>query len=254
MLDAMVTSTLEQKSKAAARPLSTLPGEAPTTLVAAPAPLIPNHPVLGTLPEDPDIIMGRLRDARREVEAILVSISKLEVMWGSPQIALAEVAATEAVLTEQAQARIDADIAAAASAGPQASKADQAKAARAASRVAAATGKDPAAAGEARAQQKAALLAAMLEGDPAEANVVAIKDAFAADFAAKQASAQAATFKPPVVVHSTISEDNDEPIPPPTAVGWQCPTHKKFVTRTSPRRKVEFRACPEQGCGEFEKV
>ncbi len=36
--------------------------------------------------------------------------------------------------------------------------------------------------------------------------------------------------------------------------GWQCPEHGKFITKVSARRGREYRACPETGCAEFERL
>jgi hypothetical protein len=260
MLDKMVTGTLEGKITAAARPLTGLPGEAPTPLVAAPTALIPNHPVLGSLPEDPDLILSRLARARTEVEGILVSIGILETLWGQPATALAAAIQTERVLTEHEVERRKADEATAQSAGPSASKADKKKAEAAAARVAAVAGKDPAAAGEARVDKKAELLKAMMEAEPEVVEQIAAEvDDFTATFAAKSAAAQAATFSGPTSAGHALVETPTQAAAVQQKVtaanpdGWTCPKHGGFTERTSPRRQITFRACPEQGCGEFEK-
>lgn len=60
---------------------------------------------------------------------------------------------------------------------------------------------------------------------------------FATEFAAKQAAAQAATFK----------------AAPAVADGWVCPEHGGFVDTTSPRGR-EFRRCDQHpACKQFEK-
>lgn len=250
MLDAMVAGTFEQKAAKVIAPKGTLtpvPGEAVTPLVAAPAP-IPNHPALGTLSEDPDIIVGRLKDARAQAVAVVDGIDRLLTMWGQPAVALAQAAEVEAALTEKEKARRAADEATAQSAGPQASKADQKKAEAAQARVNAAKGTDPSEAGAVRLNSKAELLKQMMEASPDEVDAVnQAVEQFAADFKAQQEAAQAAVYTTPIqngIPGATVGQPEG---------GWVCPKHGGFTERTSSTRKVTFRVCPEQGCNQFEK-
>lgn len=258
MLDQMVSGATVTKSKAAApaRTLTPLVGEANT-------PLIPNHPVLGSLPDDPDIILGRIRDARKEVVAILDSLDRVAVFYGQPATALEAAALVEEQLTETEKARRATDRKVAASAGPAASKADQAAAARAQARIDA---EAPVVDSEDRIKSKAELLAAMIgEGTEAvveaptmDAAVEAVAD-FNAKFAAQAAAAQAATFESTSAGHALLETPAEAArvqgaVTAADPTGWVCPTHGGFTVRTSPRRNVQFRVCPEQGCGEYEKV
>ena len=113
---------------------------------------------------------------------------------------------------------------------------------------------------EAAADAKAKMAAAKNAPKPPET-----PEEFKADFAQKQAEAQAAVFgnpKPsatpapePEPDEDDDDEDDDE-APKPPADGWVCPTHgaEEISTRVSPRRQVTFRTCQVAGCGQFEKV
>lgn len=70
---------------------------------------IPNTPGLGSLAEDPDIILGRLADAEREVRAILASIHRLQITWGQPEVAEAERAEVDQKLLDKEADRRAAD-------------------------------------------------------------------------------------------------------------------------------------------------
>lgn len=254
MLDAMVGRSMDAKAKA----MSPNPPGALTPLVGEAQVALPNHPVLGTLTEDPATILPRLAEARRELEAALTAIGRLEVMWGKPAEAMAAAVEVEVTLTKKELERREQDVRDAASAGPAASKADKAKAARAQARIDAQSPLEELVKGEeAKLRTKAELLAQMMAADPAEVEAVSAEaERFKKEFAAKAAAAQAATFTPtPTTFVGTESLDaaGQETYDDPTD-GWVCPAHGKFVERKSPRREVVFRVCPEQGCSEFEKV
>lgn len=84
---------------------------------------------------------------------------------------------------------------------------------------------------------------------------------FKADFAQKQAEAQAAVFglpKPvePLTEANSIDpdadDDDEDEEDAPAPDGWVCPTHKEFTIKRSARRQVDYRACPK--CDQFERV
>jgi len=195
---------------------------------------IPNHP-LGSLPEDPDLILQRLAAAKQEVLAVLDAIGKLEVAWGAPEQLLAHDAeVSEALIQKEKERR--ADDAAKARAGDK----------KAEARVTAESPLEAVVeAEEARLRKRAAVLTAMAGETPGGD---AEPEDFDARLARQTAEAQAATFKQPSPA-ATAPEV-------PDASGWACPDHgtEHIITKISPRRGVEFRKCAADGCHEFEKV
>jgi hypothetical protein len=237
VLDAMVSGIMDQKTKAAARPLTRVSGEAPVSLVAAPQPAIPNHPVLGDLTTDPDMVLQTLREARSAVERVLADIGRLESMWGRPAEEFdTQTKQSEALIQKEKERRAD-----------DAAKERDAKAAKPIEQVVAKE--------EKRLDKKAMLLAAMMDDNPDGFGTAPTDDADTAEtfterMARLQAEAQAAVFKP-----EPESPFNDLPHEvQPKSGGWECPTHHAFQSRKSARRGVEFRSCPTPGCAEFERV
>lgn len=91
-------------------------------------------------------------------------------------------------------------------------------------------------AAEAALEKRAMVLSALADaGGPGPEAVVS----FSERFAALAKDAQDATFSEPI--------QGAGPADP-----WVCPVHGSAITKKSPRRGVEFRACPE--CNQFEKV
>lgn len=239
IIDKLGADIMRDKGEAAAplkrkgASLTPVPGEL--------SPTIPNHPVLGSLPQDPDIILGRLRDARREVEAILASIIVLQEMWGQPDVALAKEAVVEKTLVDKAAERQEADRGYA-----------EAQDKKAQARVDAASPiEEVVAASQARLDRKAALLAAMKGEEPTEEpskdDALAVPrsvEDFQKRMARQQEEAKAAVFTPGTALPNQVE----------APAGWTCPTHGQAVVKHSARRNREYRGCPVEGCGEFEKL
>lgn len=258
----MTEAVVENKAKAARNTLTPIAAESP----------IPAHP-LTTLTEDPDIILGRLADAEREVLAILEAIHRLQQAWGKPDEALEAMKATdEALLQKERERRAD-DAA-------KAREGDKAAAARVES-------EKPIEQVEAqvtrRRNKKAEDAAELLRvpfRDPEE-------EPAAIDVVAQMAAAQAAVFGPGGTLHPSkpepLTDDNsidadeaDTPViaaakaaasqPGATpqsvmkaalnAAAWVCPEHgdEEIATKISAKRKVQFRACMIPDCGQFEHV
>lgn len=76
---------------------------------------------------------------------------------------------------------------------------------------------------------------------------------FKAELARLKAEAQAAFHKADLAREADLPEVPLTVLPNMVEDGWTCPTHGGFVVKTSARRKVDYRACPED-CGEFERV
>jgi len=225
---ALTQGTIERKQKVQARTL---------TPVATEAPPIPNHPVLGTLPEDPDIVLQRLAVAKEEVRGILAAIERLEQAWGKPDDALQDMAkVTEANLKKEEERR--ADDRAKAEAG------DKAAAKRVEEEV---PMEDLVNQTKARHNVKAQALAALTkEGDDDGDMAVRSRDddqpveELSSRMQRLTALAEAAVFGP-----------KEEPA---SSGGWECPVHHKAVIQVSARRQVKFGKCPEPDCDEFERV
>lgn len=193
VLDAMASGIMTTKA-AKARTVATL-----TPLPATPS-SIPNVPT-GDLRDDPDFVLQALAAARRDVEAILDIVTRLETAWGKPS-AVATVVATDPVSEQKALERA----------------ADAAARERDAAAVAA---------------KMAAIIGDDVSPDSDEDDDV---ETFADRQTRLAAEAQAATFAP-------------EPV-----AGWTCPEHGTFVDKVSVRRGVQYRACAQSGCGEFQKL
>lgn len=230
MLDKLAGQITETKAAAGSKlkpALTPVAGEVSTP--------IPNHP-LGSLPEDPDIILQRLAEAKREVMEVLASIERLELAWGKPETILVRDAEMSAAAIEKEKER-RADDAAKARDGDK----------RAEARVNAATPlAEVVEAEEARLRKRAAVVAAMAGETPG--GDAPTEEPFNERMTRLQQEAQAATFGN---VTPTVTS-----APAATGDGWSCPDHGNdhIVVKTSPRRGVEFRKCVAEGCHNFEKV
>jgi hypothetical protein len=84
-----------------------------------------------------------------------------------------------------------------------------------------------------------------------EADEKAAEPDFNAAFRAQQEEAQAKVFKPGVAGLAEELDDARGDTVASDALGWECPTHGKAVTKTSARTGREFIGCPD--CNLFKR-
>jgi hypothetical protein len=220
ILSSMVNATMEAKTKTST---------AKTVLTPTPQERedkIENHPVLGTIADDPDVMIQRLTSARREIISILESVDRLIEMWGQPLAALERIVEREEALIQKEKER-RADDAAKAAEGDKKAKE------RVESEV-------PIEEVEAQVAEIVTKKRAVIEIVPKSMTEV---EKFKASFDQAAEDAQSQVFQ----TEATVVEQPEEDV-------WLCPKHQQSVEKTSVRRGVKYRACPVAGCGKIEKV